>query len=282
VAGQLRAPLVTIDPLAEGSAGIRSPLVTVDPLAEGSPNLVGSFVEVDALAEGYRNLRTALVYIESLHPVAPEPYMSTDLFPGSLGSPASLPGLAFTVKKQPKFSTVKQVATSGVSVRRAQMQYPIWEFELTYEFLEDRTGATSSLKTMMGFFLQRLGGFDTFLYKDPDDYLVTAGPQATTDGVTTQFAFKRTLGGFSEKVGQVDNVAAIHLYLDGVLVSPSLYTVTMPNLVVFTTAPAAGKALTADFQFYFACIFQEDQLSFEKFMDKLWQLQTVTFESVPQ
>lgn len=284
MAGELRAPLILSEPLAEGNSAIRVPLVTLDPLAEGSAALLGSLLTAEPLTEGFRNLRQAFIFIETLYPVEPEGTVSTELFPGTTGSGVSLPGLAYDVGKKPRFSTGKHVASSGVSVRTAYQQYPIWEFEFTYEFIsDDRSAGTSSLQSLMGFFLSRQGGFDTFLYKDTQntDYSVTGGQLAIADGVTTQFPFVRTLGGFAEKVGQVDNGLPINIYLNGVLQS-SGYTITMPNNVVFTTAPAAGTVITADFEFFFNVVFQEDHADFKRFADKLWNLQTIVLETVPQ
>ena len=368
MAGQLRAPLVTLEPLAPGVATLRAPLVTleplapglpalreslltVDPLTDGQPFLRSSLVAIESTNEGYRNLRTALLCIEALHPVAPGAYMSTAPFPGSLGSGVALPGLAYAFHKKPKFATNKHQAASGVSVRNALMQNPIWEFEATYEFLEDSSGLASSYRTLLGFYLARQGGFDTFLFKDKDDYQTTNDPLGTADGVTTQFAFKRTMGGFSEKVGQVDQAQPISIYSTineagtvpasgpytittahaaaevqdlgvtiagtaqnlvsgapaagqyayaaGVytfpasaanaavviryrwLIAPAAYSITAPNLLVFTTAPASGSIISADFQFSFVCIFTDDTADFEKFADKFWNLKTLNFETAP-
>ena len=59
------------------------------------------------------------------------------------------------------------------------------------------------------------------------------------------------------------------------------YTITLPNSVVFNSAPASGT-ITADFQFYYACRFVDDSMDFEKFADKLWNLQSVQFKSIIQ
>lgn len=350
MAGQLRAPLINLDPLAEGASSIRSPLIISEPAAEGSPNLRGNFLINEPLAEGFRNLRCGLFFLEALVPVDPEGHVSTELFPGSLGSPASLPGLAFSLHKKPKFATLKHQAASGVSARQALRQYPIWEFELTYEFLRDNV--TNEFKTLCGFFLSRQGGFDTFLFKDPDDYLVQNGALGLADGATTKFAFKRTMGGFAEKIGQVDLAQTISIYGSlaqagsipntgpytittanaaafvadlgvkkagvpmvpvasapapgqysvsaGVytfnaadhgaavsisyryLIAPAAYAVTLPNLLIFGSAPAAGTTISADFQFYFNCCFQEDTADFEKFADKFWAASQIVLETVPQ
>lgn len=281
MAGQLRAPLVILEPLSLDSSSLRAPLITVDPLAEGSAAVRGGLITTEGLSEGFRNLRAALFIIEALHPVDPEGTVSTELFPGSLGSAASLPGLAFVFHKRPRFATQVQQAASGVSARNALMQYPIWEFEVTFEFL--RSDVNAEYQTLLGFYLARQGGFDTFLYKDADDYLVTGGTLGTADGVTTQFDFKRTIGTFAEKVGQVDNGHTINVYANGVLKTAGVdYNVVLPNHVVFVTAPAAGVVITADFQFFFNCRFQADMADFDKFAVNFWELQSLVFETVPQ
>jgi len=363
----VEVPMMVQEVASQGVPSVQVPLIVQEAMSEGMPTVQVPLITQDVLSEGYPNVQIALLVQESLHPVPPELPMSTIPFPGfgnSASDPAvpagaspfntDLPGLAFSVHKRPMFNTNIKEAPSGSEVRNALAQYPRWEFELTYEFLEDRSGADSSLKTIMGFFLARQGSFDSWLFKDPDDYLVTNGYCGTTDGVTTQFPFCRTMGEFHEKVGQVDTVNTITLYLsideagtipatpgpytitvaeaatfvedlgvtkggtpltrvasapaasqysvnettgvytfsatdesDAVVISyryeidPLDYTVTLPNLVVFDSAPPTGT-LTADFQFYFACRFLEDTLDFEKFYDKLWNLNECSFKSVIQ
>jgi hypothetical protein len=240
MAGQLRAPLIFVESIPEGTVSIRAPLVFVEPLTEHFRQLRADLVYLEPLTEHFRTLRTAFLFVESLHPVPPEGHVSTELFPGSLGSSIALPGLAYTVHKRPRFSTLVHQAQSGVSVRNAQMQYPIWEFELSYEFLRD--DVTNEYRTLLGFFLKRQGGFDTFLLKDKDDYLVTGGSLGTADGVTTQFFFKRTLGGFAEKVGQVDNGSDDQrLQVNGVLQGSGLHGRRCRTSVVFTSRRPLGS-----------------------------------------
>lgn len=362
----VRVPLIENEPLTEGVPNVRVPLITNDPLTEGSPFVRVPLITNDPLTEGHPFVRIPLIVVESLHPIAPELPMSTTPFPGfgnSIANPAipqgldpfnsALPGLAFSVHKKPGFKTNIKESVSGTEVRNKMAQYPRWDFELNYEFLEDRSGAESSLKTLLGFFLEMGGSFESWLFKDPDDYLVVNGFCSETDGVTTQFPFCRTMGNFRELVGQVDEANTVTLFLtveeassipvtpgpytvtvaeavsfiedlgvikDGVTVMtrvPSApaagqysvaagvytfnsadqgdaieityryeidsadYTVTMPNQVVFDSAPPEGL-LSASFQFFFACRFLEDQMDFEKFYDKLWSLQECSFKSVIQ
>lgn len=277
----LRQPLIVSEILSEGYSNLLQPFLVSEALSEGQPNLLQSLLTGEALSEGYPNVRMALLVVEVLHPVPPEGTVSTELFPGSLGSSVSLPGLAFAFHKKPSFATITQTAASGVSARTALMQYPIWHFEATFEFLRD--DVNNEYQTLLGFFLKRLGAWDTFLFKDANDYNVTGGAIATADGVTTQFPFVRVMGGFSEKVGQVDNGLTINVYDNGVLQTPGTdYNVVLPNLMVFTVAPTAGHAITADFQFFFNCKFSDDMADFDEFADHFWELQSLPFETVPQ
>lgn len=258
------------------------PLDVIESTVDGYSNIRVTGVLQEPLSEGYDNLRVPLHCSESLHPIAPEPFMSTEVFP-------SLIGLSFNVVKKPTFNTRVVRGINGNEVRNAFMQWPIWEFELTYDYLPDRSLGTTDLKTLMGFYLARQGRFDTFLFKDPDDYVTTGSPMTggavvgEGDGVTTQFLFSRSMGGFVEPIGQVDTAEDYFVYVDAVLQVEGVdYDITMPNRVVFTSAPADGALITNSLQYYFICRFLEDSQEYEKFMDKLWELQTCSFTSVLQ
>jgi len=361
---EVRVPLVINEPLVEGVPNVRVPYIVTEPLSEGSPNIRTAFVVTEPLMEGVPNVRIALVIVEALVPAPEDLPVSTNPFPGfgnSMSNPSipqaldpfdsALPGLSFSVHKKPMFNTKISEAPSGNEIRNAMAEFPRWDFTLTYEFLEDRSGAESSLKTIMGFFLARQGSYDSWLFKDPDDYLVVNGVCSGSDGLTTTFPLCRNMGAFREKVGQVDMDNTITVYLttdeagtipatgpytitvahagafiedigvtkggtpmtrvtgaptagqyavaagvytfnatdnsDNVViryrytVDPADYTITPPNLVIFDSAPAAG-VVSASFQFFFACRFLEDQMDFEKFMDKLWSLQECNFRSIIQ
>lgn len=367
----LRVNYVFNDTFSSGYPKLRTNLLAAEPYTQGYPKLRVNYTFAEPFTQGYPKLRVNYIVVEMFCPVDPEERMSTIPFPGfgnSASNPAvpagldpfnsALPGLAFSVHKKPLFNTRVSEAASGYEVRNALMEFPKWEFNLTYEFLEDASGAESSLKTIQGFFLARQGAFDSWLFKDPDDYLCVGSTCGYPDGVTTTFNFCREMtGGFLERVGQVDTANTVKLYLrltaeartipatpgpytitanqaatfrtdhgvtkaiggaamtkvagapaldqysvnevTGVYtfnagnqgqgvnlsyryeLSSGLYTITLPNLITFSSAPAAG-ILTGDFQFYFACRFLEDQMDFEKFADKLWNLQQCDFRSLIQ
>jgi hypothetical protein len=168
-------------------------------------------------------------------------------------------------------------------VRVALMSYPLYEFEAVYDGLTSSTDSfaglgASSLQSLMGFFLQLQGQFGTFLYTDPDDNTVTGQVFATGDGSTTTFTMMRSLGGFLEPVGWVTNLT--NVYLNGTVQPGSGYSLAPPNSLTFTTAPAAGAAVSADFSYAFNCRFLDDQMDFEEFMATLWKLDSMKFRSV--
>lgn len=202
-------------------------------------------------------------------------------------TPPSLPnlaGLSWSRHKKPGFSTRVASHVSGREVRVALMSYPLYEFEAVYSGLASSATAAfaglgaSSLQSLMGFFLQLQGQFGTFLYSDPDDNTVTGQAFATGDGATTSFAMMRSLGGFLEPVGWVTAVA--NMYLNGIVQSSSSYSLTAPNSLIFTSAPASGATVSADFSYAFNCRFLDDQMDFEEFMASLWRLQSMKIRSV--
>jgi hypothetical protein len=202
-------------------------------------------------------------------------------------TPPSLPslaGLTWSRHKKPGFSTRVASHVSGREVRVALMSYPLYEFEVVYSGLASSATpafaglGSSSLQTLMGFFLQLQGQFGTFLYADPDDNAVTGQAFATGDGSTTSFTMMRSLGGFLEPVGWVTAIA--NVYLNGVVQSSSGYSLTPPNTVAFTSAPASGATVSADFSYAFNCRFLDDQMDFEEFMASLWRLESMKFRSV--
>jgi hypothetical protein len=173
----------------------------------------------------------------------------------------TLPGLGWSVHKKPLFSTLVASHVSGREVRDALYQNPIWQFELTFDALSSSPtsypGAdANSLQALMGFFLQMQGQFGTFLYNDPTDSTATNVGFATGD------------------VMSVTNV-----FLNNVN-QPSGWSLSVPNSLVFATAPGPGVSVAATFTYAFECRFDSDDQDFEEFMSDLWQVDSIKFKSV--
>src|SRR4051794_22822910 len=131
----------------------------------------------------------------------------------------SLPGLAWSVTKAPRFATRIQRAVSGREVRLLDQPTPIWSWTLTYTLLRDRWDVRGGagpgaghdeLRTLMGSFLQRQGAFQPFLFDDPTDDQVTGQLIGTGDGGTSVFQLVRTMNGFSEPIAAPNAVSAVY------------------------------------------------------------------------
>lgn len=182
--------------------------------------------------------------------------------------PSNLPGLSWGVRKQPEFSTKVQKSVNGRELRAAFYSYPIYTFSLSYEVLRE---VGSELQTLMGFFLNRQGQFDSFLYTDPSDNAITDQNFGSGNGVKTQFQLSRSYGGFTEPVQNVNVLTNIKV--NGTVVSN--YSVSSTGLVTFAAAPTG--TLTWSGTFYYRCRFTMDVGDFEQFMYRLWQLKKCEF-----
>jgi hypothetical protein len=204
-----------------------------------------------------------------------------------------LPGLGYNVKWSPKFYNMKTATTaSGADIDVALAQYPLHDFELTYEFLrswDPNVTASLEFRTMMGFHLMLGGSVGRFCFKNVDDYCVSQQLIGTGDGATTTFTLARTYGaqGYTqtEPVGLLNTSEAFNAYLNGssTPVNPSLYSLNSSNpcaqIITFATAPTNGYAVSVDMSYFYYCKFSENNLDFEKFMFNLWSLNKVQIHS---
>lgn len=195
--------------------------------------------------------------------------MSNAVFP-------SLPGLKWSAKRSPEFSTTIKTSVSGREYRAANMAYPRYRYRLAYEFLRDFRTGVDELRTLVGFFTARQGAFDSFLFTDPNDSSVTTETFGTGNGTTTAFQLVRSFGGFSEPVYNLNGSPSI--YKAGVLQTLTThYTISSSGVVTFVSAPANGNALTWTGSFYRRCRFLQDAADFEEFLNDLWELKQLEF-----
>lgn len=198
-----------------------------------------------------------------------------DLFPDNLK------GLSFDVKKAPFFSTNVLTAASGLEKRAQFWSYPKWRFNLHYDVL--RADSTNEFQTMVAFVLSQAGKFNAFYYKDPTDYHVDTQGIGTGDGATKTFPLVRSIGGFTEPVAHSPSVSKVYLngveQVSGWSLTASTYG-RGSDTITFTSAPANGVLVTADFDYYFYCRFMEDETEFNNFMYRFWELQQLEFLTV--
>lgn len=195
--------------------------------------------------------------------------MSNAIFP-------SLVGLSFPVKRAPQFNTIVQQAASGREVRAALRTYALWDWELCFDYLSS-AAAIADWQNLLGFYLQRQGSYDAFLFNDTDDNTVTGQFVGTGDGTTVAFQLIRTLGGALDLVTDLNGAPVIKN--NGSIVSSGNYTVGMNSsgIVTFNTAPLAGHAITWTGSYYWRVRFKEDSNQYEKFANQFWENKSISF-----
>jgi len=194
--------------------------------------------------------------------------MSNAIFP-------TLAGLAFSVMRNPVWSTQVRDSASGRQYTLGKRLYPLWHFKLPFEVLR-ASGGWTEWQQLVGFINARRGRYDDFLYLDPRDCTATNEQFGTGDGVTTTFALTRTLGGFVEPVGGVNSGGAV------IKVAGTTTSVTFSadlTSVTFASPPTSGQALTWSGTFYFRCRFLQDEITMEQFLQDMYSAKSVEFKS---
>lgn len=204
--------------------------------------------------------------------------MSDDIYP-------SLRGLEFPVVRTPTFSTIIQTSQNGREVRLANRAAPIFKWELSYDFLS-LIDAQNSYKTLLGFYEAHFGAFDSFLFSSQDDNATinsATGARVPVqigvgDGTNKNFQIGRQFGASFVPLYDLNDAAYAHkVYKNAVL--QAAYTITA-GLVSFTSAPAAGNIITADFNYYWRVRFQDDSIDFANFMNNLFEAKKVVLYGV--
>lgn len=190
-----------------------------------------------------------------------------------------LKGQSFLAQKTPLWSTKTDLSVSGVSRRRALWSYPVWQFRFGYEFLRD-SAALLELQRLVAFFNSKSGSQTGFFYFDRFDNQVVSGPLGTGDGTTTTFQAQRqtAIGGISFVEPVFGFNGAPLVYDNGVATLG--FSVGQLGQITFTTAPAAGHALTWSGGFFFMCNFMKDSLDgLGQLANGLWALGQLDFQT---
>jgi len=197
--------------------------------------------------------------------------MSNNIFP-------TFSGITWPIPKRANWKTLVSQAESGREVRVALRSLPLFEWDLPYGILRAADQAT-----FWGFYNACSGGYDTFLFDDKADDFAQGAQLGVGDGTTTQFQFVRSYAGeFVEPRTDIQqSPTAPKIYLNGVL-QTSGYSINYLNsgILTFTTAPASGVVITADFYFYWRVRFKEDQLQIDLIYQGLANLKKVTLAQV--
>jgi uncharacterized protein (TIGR02217 family) len=192
-----------------------------------------------------------------------------------------LPGQGVVVHKKPRWNTTIALHANGRESRMRRYQWPLFDFELTFDGLDAGGGRWGNLgafsfQTLAGFFDQMSGPWQTFLYVDPTDWHVFGQALGVGDGLTRSYTFVRPIGPW---VGPVDAVTRVlNVYLNGVPFGT--WGMGDAKTIVFAAPPPNGAVITADFQYAYAVRFSDEVLDFEEFMGLLMTCKTVKLQGV--
>jgi uncharacterized protein (TIGR02217 family) len=134
----------------------------------------------------------------------------------------------------------------------------------------------AQIDELIAFFRARRGKAYGFRFKDWTDYKATGDLVGTGDDSETQFQLvKQYPSGSVIEVRTITKPVAgtVKVYLDGIE-QPSGWSVdTTTGLVTFSTAPAVGVEVTADFEFDVPVRFDTDQMAvtIETYQLHAWQ-----------
>ncbi|KAF2991161.1 glycoside hydrolase TIM-barrel-like domain-containing protein [Methylocystis sp. MJC1] len=190
----------------------------------------------------------------------------------------SLPGLAWSAVMRPKFATQTHDHASGKSSRRAKMVYPLYEIELTYEFL--RADSAGELQALLGFFKQQQGQTQPFWFAFPNLSNVTGAQIGTGDGSTKTFFVSYPFGQMATPAPGKIAIAAV--YVNGIAQASGAWSKSTggPAAVTLSTAPALGAIVSIDATITWICRFSDDTEDLEQFTYNLFDLKSLKLQTV--
>lgn len=210
--------------------------------------------------------------------------MSTQAFP-------TLKGLGWSVTRTPIWQTRQQDSVSGKRLNIADWSMPKHQWQLTYNFLRGQGPTYSEQQQLEAFFYARYGSFDSFLYTDPDDNAVSLSTLGSGDSTDRTWQLGRQFGSsFGSSIPGIFEKVLAPTAVSAVLVGSTALTstqyawapwgTTTPGILTFSSfAPPAGQGIVASFAYAWPVSFDDDKMSFEQFVKKIWQLQKVAFTS---
>jgi hypothetical protein len=185
----------------------------------------------------------------------------------------NLPGLKYPVSRSPRWSVRTKNTASGRQPRSTYWTWPIWTFTLRYEFLREFKNL-DEMQQLVGFFNARRSKFQPFLFLDESEYQLTDAIFGIGDGIRTDFAITRMVGGIAEPVG-----AAIVESLKVAGAVSTAFTLLDDRLIRFNVAPAVGAQLKWSGYYWLRCVFVDETLNIEEFLRKFWSAESVKIET---
>ncbi|TPT21369.1 DUF2460 domain-containing protein [Acinetobacter baumannii] len=199
--------------------------------------------------------------------------MSDVLFP-------ELPGLEWDLTKTPMFNTKIMQSVNGRELRASYQAVPKYQISMSFAFLRESKGR-NELQQLEGFFLERRGSFDSFLFKMPEDNefqctFVGDGVQTSFQLYkqinTTQIPLQHTQAEQSEDPLMWSENASKPMWSDPESQMWLLqFGITTNGLLQMPIPLAAGESITISGTYYYRCRFADDEQHYTNFMSKLWK-----------
>jgi uncharacterized protein (TIGR02217 family) len=169
------------------------------------------------------------------------------------------PDIPYGASGGPGYLTSVVATASGHEHRNASWAAARGRWDVAHG-LRDR----AHVAELIAFFRARRGRAHGFRFKDWTDYQGFAQVLGTGNGSLKTFQLIKNYasGGVIEARTIAKPVAGtIKVYRNGVLVTSGVSTDTVTGLVTFSTAPAAGVIVTADYEFDVPVRFDTDQMT---------------------
>jgi hypothetical protein len=208
--------------------------------------------------------------------------MSTAVFP-------TLAGLGWSITRSVRWSGRIQRNVSGKMVRISDYSYPDYEYEVNFNgglrigsSLIRAGDSYNDVQTLMAFISSRQGTVDSWLYSDQDDYTVTNQALGAGNGVQTAFQMLRSnFGGFGEPIYAPNVISQVRVAGTPTgAYSLQGWGTANPGVITFSSPPANGAAIAADFTFYWPCHFMDDGVPFEKKFFGRYFVKSLKFETL--
>lgn len=166
-----------------------------------------------------------------------------------------------------EFSTTVIRTRGGKAYRNVNWQQELQRWELSF------FDSIAVVESIRAFHRARFGRAQSFLLFDHDDSSVTGVTLGTGTGALTTFQLVKPYSNGAVTYTRTitkPKVNSIRIYKDGVIqptgwntnavINTEPFTPLADGIITFTSAPANGVMITADFEFYFPVRFEEDYL----------------------
>lgn len=198
--------------------------------------------------------------------------MSDVLFP-------ELPGLEWDLTKTPMFNTKIMQSINGRELRASYQAVPKYQISMSFAFLRESKGR-NELQQLEGFFLERRGSFDSFLFKMPEDHqfectIVGNGTQTLfqlyKQIYTTRIPIQHTLAKENEDPLMWANPNN-EMWSNPITQMWNLqFKITSNGMLQLSIPLLEGESITVTGTFYYRCRFADDEQQYTNFMSKLWK-----------